>query len=131
MQSELGGKTTRCPRCFRTGWAEVPIEGAGPTAQEPDPSSIPRLDWLEGVTFDDETTTASAGQKSERDLHGSNCNCRACRALRKGYARARKSGRTRGHRSKMLGRYVKKHGVTIAIVVFFAALLALAVAFSR
>ena len=28
--------------------------------------------------------------KSEREIHGANCNCKACKALRKGYAKARR-----------------------------------------
>ena len=88
MQSELGGKTTRCPRCFRNGWVEAPLESKKAASEETTPPPHqPRSDWLEGLDVEEERQESSRTRpKSEREVHGANCNCRSCNSLRKGYA---------------------------------------------
>ena len=126
MQSELGGKTTRCPRCFRNGWVEAPLESKKAASEETTPlPHQPRSDWLEGLDVEEERQESSRTRpKSEREVHGANCNCRSCNSLRKGYARSRKSGKHSGSASQ---RYVK----SIALPLTFAAIIAALVALSH
>ena len=94
---QKGGKITRCPRCFRVGWVEAPIQ---PTPKKPverenkpsekashPPDSI--LDRLEKLLAEEKPPASHTGGKSERDIHGANCDCKACVSLRKRYAEAR------------------------------------------
>ena len=94
---QTGGKITRCPRCFRVGWVETPIQ---PTPKKPverenkpsekashPPDSI--LDRLEKLLAEEKPPASHTGGKSERDIHGANCDCKACVSLRKRYAEAR------------------------------------------
>ena len=129
MQSELGGKTTRCPRCFRNGWVEAPIEGKKAASEQATPPAQPRLDWLEGLDAEEhEQESSSTGQKSEREVHGANCNCRSCRSLRKGYARSRHSAKLQGSRWQ---RYVKPIALPLTFAAIIAVLVALTILLSK
>ena len=130
MQSELGGKTTRCPRCFRNGWVEAPLESKKAASEETTPlPHQPRSDWLEGLDIEEERQESSRTRpKSEREVHGANCNCRSCRSLRKGYARSRKSGK---HSGSAWQRYVKSIALPLTFAAIIAALVALAILLSK
>ena len=129
MQSELGGKTTRCPRCFRNGWVEAPLESKKAASEKPTPPTHPRSDWLEGLDIEEERQESSpTRQKSEREIHGANCNCRSCRSLRKGYARSRKSG---NHSGSLWRRYVKRIALPLTFAAIVLALVALAILLSK
>ena len=59
MQSELGGKTTRCPRCFRNGWVEASLESKKAASEEKTTPPQPRSDWLEGLDVEEERQESS------------------------------------------------------------------------
>ena len=129
MQSELGGKTTRCPRCFRNGWVEASLESKKAASEETTTPPQPRSDWLEGLDVEEERQESSPTRpKSEREVHGANCNCRSCNSLRKGYARSRKSGKHSGSASQ---RYVKSIALPLTFAAIIAALVALAILLSQ
>ena len=129
MQSELGGKTTRCPRCFRNGWVEASLESKKAASEETAPSPQPRSDWLEGLDVEEERQESSRTRpKSEREVHGANCNCRSCRSLRRGYARSRKSGK---HSGSAWQRYVKPIALPLTFAAIVLALVALVILLSK
>ena len=129
MQSELGGKTTRCPRCFRNGWVETPIESEKSPFEKPTPAPIPRPDWLEGLDAEEhEQESSSTGQKSEREVHGANCNCPTCKSLRKGYARSRRSPKSPAGSWR---RYVNRLALPLTITALVAVLVALTILLSK
>ena len=129
MQSELGGKTTRCPRCFRNGWVEASLESKKAASEETTTPPQPRSDWLEGLDVEEERQESSRTRpKSEREVHGANCNCRSCNSLRKGYARSRKSRKHSGSASQ---RYVKSIALPLTFAAIVVALVALAILLSK
>ncbi len=97
--SELGGRMTRCPRCFRVGWVETPVksprkeqdEGKREPSEEAKRTAESVLEWLAKAAEEEEKPPAPPGQgETERNIHGKNCNCKACKSLRRGYAKAKR-----------------------------------------
>ena len=91
----------RCPSCFRAGWVQAPIESAKESSSEgkQKPSEETKhtvesiIEWLEKSPEGERSQDSRTSGKSERDIHGANCNCKACKDLRKGYARAKQRWR--------------------------------------
>lgn len=67
LSASLESGKVMCPRCFHVGWVQQSL----------------------GVLRKSHPPDSEVSGKSERDIHGANCDCKACVSLRKRYAEAR------------------------------------------
>ncbi len=54
------------------------------------------IEWLEKSPEEEKPPVSQTSGKSERDIHGANCDCESCESLRKAYGRPRRIGRFPG-----------------------------------